>query len=67
MKRPLKQNFTATYRTTDVGFVKATVDAPCPTGVGNNNWVDAHGNPFNQPGIIIKPCPENEGILVGVG
>ena len=53
--------FADSYRTTDVGLVKATVDAPCPTQVGDNNWADYNGNPVNQPGMIIRPCPVNEG------
>ena len=66
MERPWKTwIFTESYRTTDVGYVKATVDAPCPTQVGDNNWVDYNGNPVNQPRMIIRPCPVNEGVIVG--
>ena len=65
-KRPWKTwIFADSYRTTDVGLVKATVDAPCPTQVGDNNWADYYGNPVNQPGMIIRPCPVNEGVIVG--
>ena len=53
---------TASYRTTDVGFVKAIVDAPCPTEVGDNNWVDYTGFAFSPPGILVGQCPENKGV-----
>ena len=55
---------TASYRTTDVGFVKAIVDAPCPTEVGDNNWVDYTGFAFPPPGILVGQCPENKGAEV---
>ena len=50
----------ASYQTNQLGFLKAIVDAPCPTQVGDNNWVDRSVRTFNQP-IIIRPCPEHEG------
>ena len=52
----------ASYETIHNGLVKAIVDAPCPTQVGDNNWVDRFDKTFNQP-IIIRPCPEHEGAL----
>ena len=51
---------TASYRTSDVGFVKATVDASCPTDDGDNNWRDYYNVPFD-PLAIVRTCPENEG------
>ena len=44
-----------------MGFVKAIVDAPCPTEVGDNNWRDYYNVPFDPPGIIVRACPENNG------
>ena len=44
-----------------MGFVKAIVDAPCPTEVGDNNWRDYYNVPFDPPGIIVRACPENKG------
>ena len=55
-------DFAASYQTNQLGFLKAIVDAPCPTQVGDNNWVDSADRTFNQP-IIIRPCPEHKGAL----
>ena len=58
----LKYIFSGSYNTTHGGFVKTTVDAPCPTEVGDNNWTDYFGKVFNSPsGIVVRACLENKG------
>ena len=57
----MKYLLPASYTTAYEGFVKTTVDAPCPTEVGDSNWIDAWGSAFNPPGIIVRACPENIG------
>ena len=40
------------------------MDAPCPTEIGSNNWIDFNGGSFGPPGVIVLPCPKNKGAIV---